>query len=433
MIPSVPTSRPAHCRPPRLLRLLLLIGAPGLLSPTVVALLAPGEVWLAGRAVLPADTFAAGPPSGAYNGDGTRLPAPRFSSQPVQGFSSLRPIPNSPSSVWALADNGYGSKWNSPDFRLRIHRLDLQPARASGDRGSVTPRGWIELSDPDSHLPFLIANETVPGRPLTGWDLDPESLAVMPDGSFWIGDEFGPWLVHVGPDGRVLAPPVATPNLFGTGETGANEVYSPQHPRVLAGAARPTLGGSRGFEGIDRCPDTGLIYALLEGPVDGDPKTHLRLHAFDAAAGRFTGKWWHYPLDDASHAIGELTALGGGSFLVVERDSRFGPEARYKRVHRVWLDGTGLPTPGQAPTVVRKERLVDLLDLADPLLLGEAGTTAGRYRFPYVTIESVLPLSPDELLIVNDNNYPGTGGRSPSAKDYSEFIWIRLTAPLTPR
>jgi hypothetical protein len=383
--------------------------------PAAAASPAPApHVELVGHAVLPAHTFAEGPPSGAFDSAGNRLPAPRFASQPVQGFSSLRAISAAPSVVRALSDNGYGGKWNSPDFRLRLHRLELAPARTTGARGTVTPRDWIELSDPDHHLPFLIANETVQGRPLTGWDLDPESLALMPDGTFWIGDEFGPWLVHVGADGRVLAPPVATPDLGAAGNPGRDEVRSPQHPRVVAGAARATVGGSRGFEGIDRCPDTGRIYALLEGPVDGDPKTHLRLHAFDPQAGRFTGEWWHYPLD-------------------VERDSRFGPEARYKRVHRVRLEGNGRPPPGAAPAVLRKEVLVDLLDIADPRGLGGEGTIAGRFRFPYVTIEAVLSVGADELLIVNDNNYPGTGGRSPTVADVSEFIWLRLGAPLLAR
>ena len=33
--------------------------------------------------------------------------------------------------------------------------------------------------------------------------LDSEGLVALKDGSFWISDEYGPWLVHVSPQGRI--------------------------------------------------------------------------------------------------------------------------------------------------------------------------------------------------------------------------------------
>ena len=77
-------------------------------------------------------------------------------------------------------------------------------------------------SDPDPALPrrcptrdhkidFPIVNENTRARLLTGGDFDIESLQRMPDGSFWIGEEFGPFLLHVDRRGRVLSAPVAVP------------------------------------------------------------------------------------------------------------------------------------------------------------------------------------------------------------------------------
>ena len=54
------------------------------------------------------------------------------------------------------------------------------------------------------------------------------------------------------------------------------------------------------------------------------------------------------------------------------------------------------------------------------------GTT---FTFPYVTIEAVLPLDGERLLIVNDNNFPFSTGRNPSLPDYNDFIVVR-TGPL---
>jgi hypothetical protein len=59
-------------------------------------------------------------------------------------------------------------------------------------------------------------------------------------------------------------------------------------------------------------------------------------------------------------------------------------------------------------------------------LNGDGSTT---FTFPFVTIERVLHLNRTTLLVINDNNYPGTGGRDANS-DNSEFIKIQLDTPL---
>ena len=116
----------------------LVLAAPLALAslPVTAARQAVPGAELVGYAVLPADTFAPGPPSGAFGSNGERG-APRFPSQPVQGFSGIRPRPDD--SVLVLADNGFGSRKNSPDFELRIYtiRPDLRAPRAE----AVDPSG----------------------------------------------------------------------------------------------------------------------------------------------------------------------------------------------------------------------------------------------------------------------------------------------------
>jgi len=69
------------------------------------------------------------------------------------------------------------------------------------------------------------------------------------------------------------------------------------------------------------------------------------------------------------------------------------------------------------------------MNLADPLDLNGDGSTV--FTFPYVTIEDVLILDPRTLLVVNDNNFPGGGGRE-LASDNTEFLRIRLPVSLIP-
>ncbi|MBE9037122.1 phytase [aff. Roholtiella sp. LEGE 12411] len=178
-------------------------------TPNALAEDAP-KVTLKGFASLPADTFAEGPASGsAITGtNGRNVP---FAKQPIQGFSGVQVADDN--SFWFLSDNGFGSKSNSADYLLRIYRLDpsFRGAEAQGD-GSVKVLGFIQLSDPDQKVPFDIINENTKERLLTGADFDVESLAVAADGTFWIGDEFGPYLLHFDANGKLLDAPVATPN-----------------------------------------------------------------------------------------------------------------------------------------------------------------------------------------------------------------------------
>ncbi|WP_414657784.1 esterase-like activity of phytase family protein [Deinococcus sp. VB343] len=170
------------------------------------------EPTLVGYAELPADTFAEGPASGAWN-NGMRGEA-RFPSQPVQGFSGVQFDRQGQGYVF-LSDNGYGAKNNSADYLLRLQRISLAPSVAKGQSGKVQPTGFIQLSDPDKKVPWQIVNEATAERLLTGADFDVEGFAFAQDGSIWIGDEFGPYLLHFSADGKLLEAPIATPNIVG--------------------------------------------------------------------------------------------------------------------------------------------------------------------------------------------------------------------------
>ncbi|WP_427159585.1 phytase [Aliinostoc sp. HNIBRCY26] len=171
----------------------------------------PPKLTLKGFAVLPADSFAEGPPSGNFiTGNTNGRPIP-FASQPIQGFSAVQVADDN--SYWFLSDNGFGSKANSADYLLRIHRLDPSfQGTENGDK-SVNVLSFIQLSDPDQKIPFQIVNENTSDRLLTGADFDIESLTIAADGTLWVGDEFGPYLLHFDATGKLLDAPIPTPNI----------------------------------------------------------------------------------------------------------------------------------------------------------------------------------------------------------------------------
>ncbi|MGV0103647.1 GP-PDE domain-containing protein [Nostoc sp. DSM 114160] len=199
---------------------------------TMFASIVP-KVELVGFASLPADTFSDGPASGAdISANGRTGP---FPGQPIQGFSGVQ-FANS-NSFYFLSDNGYGSKDNSADFLLRINRLDPNFKGTENGDGSVKVLDYIQLSDPNNKVPFEIVNEGTTQRLLTGADFDVESFVFDKDGTIWVGDEFGPYLLHFDATGKLLEAPIATPDQFKTlngeapkviGHRGASG-YRPEH------------------------------------------------------------------------------------------------------------------------------------------------------------------------------------------------------------
>ena len=173
---------------------------------------------LAGFASLSADTFAEGPQSGADNGSGEPISANGrtgpFDGQPVQGFSGVQFAPGGNGAFWFLSDNGFGAQSNSTDYLLRLYQVDpsFTGDIENGD-GSIEVQGFVQLSDPNNLIPFDIINEETEDRLLTGGDFDIESFVIDEAGDIWIGEEFGPYLLHFNSEGELLEAPIATPNI----------------------------------------------------------------------------------------------------------------------------------------------------------------------------------------------------------------------------
>jgi hypothetical protein len=346
---------------------------------------------LEGYAVLPADSFAPGPASGQFIEAQVGIDLP-FAGQPVQGVSGLAASPEG--SWYVVLDNGFGTRANSADFLLRIYTLTPQWRTAKGGAGTVDTGFFISLSGPQ-------------GQSLTGADYDPESLVRLDDGSFWLGDEFGPYLLHFSAQGELLEPPLRVAGAV------APEYASDELPA--------TLRSSRGFENLGSSPDGALLYPMLEGSLPGEDRV-LGIYTFNIAARAFVmadGKPARhlYRLDELGTAVGALRMLDDHRALVVERDSGQGAAAQFKKVFAIDFE------QADADGLLVKHEVADLLDTADPDDLDGDGKLT--FRFDHQTIESIAVLDDGRLLIVNDNNYPFGRARSATEPDPTEFILIR--------
>jgi hypothetical protein len=381
------------------MRRLLLIAALAALIPATASATEPT---LDSRAILPADATFAAPFPGIPNTD--PAPAPG-STQPVGGFSAL--LDAGRGELWAMPDNGFGNKANSRSFLLRLYKVRPNWETKRGGPGTVTILKAITLRDPDLKVPFPIVNEGTSERLLTGGDLDIESVRVTRDGTLWFGEEFGPFIVHTDATGKVLDAPVPTPGVF-----------SPDNPLLLG--RTPNLAGSNGFEAMALSKDGRTLYPILEGPLAGDDPLKRVVFEFDVSDRRFTGRKWTYTMSRPGTLVSDATVLDRDHIIVLERDNNQGPAAEWKRAFLI-------RTPGRQANL-EKRQILDLLNIRDPHRIslparpGDFGL-GDPFRFPYVTVEAVLPTGHDELTVVNDTNF-GSTGRNAALPDYSDFIVV---------
>ena len=416
---------------------------------------------LASQAILPANTLVAAPAdapeflkhSGKFTTadrkrtealnsvpgkDGARVTDLKlpFDGQPIQGFSGIKSMPDG--TFWTLSDNGFGAKANSSDAMLSLHQVKFD-----WQAGKVDVVKNLFLSDPDKKAPFPIVLEGAENRYLTGADFDIESVQPVANG-FWIGEEFGPYLLKFDTEGRLTDVTATTVD--------GKPVMSPDNP-VLSIQANPTaktpifnLKRSGGFEGLAMSKDGSKLYGLLEGALyqdDGkmesvDGHTAIRVIEFDTASKSWTGRTWFYPFEDKGVSIGDFNMLDGSTALVIERDNGAGTKdkacadpkqpkpdcfeapAELKRIYKIEFNDANV---GKA---VRKIGYIDLLNIKDPDNKKKAGSKDGVYDMPFVTIENVDRVDATHIIVGNDNNLPFSAGRAVDKADNNEFSLLEV-------
>jgi len=415
---------------------------------------------LAGHAVLPAETFIPAPAdapadlqmagkfttgkrvdaAGTVMGKsferetGVKLP---FKGQPIQGHSGIKV--NADGSFWIITDNGSGSKANSPDSMLYLNRWSIDWAA-----GTWKHLETVFLSDPDKKVPFRIVHEGTAKRYLTGSDFDLEGFQIVGD-HFWIGDEFGPYVIKADKTGKVMG-------VFDTMADG-KPVRSPEHWAVGSPPApgmtytNVNLRRSKGFEGFGGSKDGKFLYGLLEGPLwDADKKDWekvdgkeaARILEFDVAGEKWTGRSWLYAFEQNGNAIGDFNMIDGTTGLIIERDNGEGttdkacptgtrgtdcfPDiAKFKRVYKIELTDATVGKP------VRKIGYIDLMAIQDPDKKAKKPLNNGVLTFPFFTIENVDVVDGRHIVVGNDNNLPFSTSREPNKADDNELVLLEVS------
>jgi hypothetical protein len=206
-------------------------------------------------------------------------------------------------------------------------------------------------------------------------NIDPEGIAVAADGGFWVASEGSG---TVGDAGQ----PINSLNfLFKTTASGVIEQVVSLPTEVNDVQLR------FGFEGV--AEHDGLVYVAFQRAWSTDDNP--RIGIYDPTAGAWS--FVFYPLEAPSSqydgwvGLSDLTSLGDGTFLVVERDNQGGPDAAIKRLYSIDLNSV---SDGQT---ISKTLVRDLI-----------GDLAARGGLIPEKIEGSAATIDGNVYIINDND-----------------------------
>ena len=149
--------------------------------------------------------------------------------------------------------------------------------------------------------------------------LDPEGLAALEDGSFWISDEYGPHLVHYDAQG------IEIERINPFTQDSRNNVIIEGRPLLLPAefAKRRT---NRGMESLTITPDQSTLVGVMESSMDNPDKsgrlsTLTRMVMINLKNGVI--KQYLCRLDAKEHVNSAIAALSEHEFYVAEHDRQF--------------------------------------------------------------------------------------------------------------
>lgn len=149
--------------------------------------------------------------------------------------------------------------------------------------------------------------------------LDPEGLAALEDGSFWISDEYGPHLVHYDAQG------IEIERINPFTQDSRNNVIIEGRPLLLPAefAKRRT---NRGMESLTITPDQSTLVGVMESSLDNPDKsgrlsTLTRMVVINLKNGVI--KQYLCRLDAKEHVNSAIAALSEHEFYVAEHDRQF--------------------------------------------------------------------------------------------------------------
>lgn len=351
----------------------------------------------------------------------------------IGGYGSSMAYNEKDSTFWILTDRGPNVDGQTPEskvFPLPGYAPQVGVFKQKGD--SLVAVRKILLCDTSGLLFSGLPNLEGDGKTgETAYDcngqiilnegrrgIDPEGLALAPDGTFWISDEYGPYILHFNADGELL------------------EEFSPFNGRLPAYYAYRQP--NRGMEGLSINREGTVLYGMMQSPLnqpDGTASMHpalLRIIALNLAD--CSQREFAYLLENPENVVSEINYVNDTTFLVLERDGKFPQNGKgFKRIYQIHTtqatDLSDFPQPEQDISAMNRIRPVEKFLFCDILETIPA--------YPHDKPEGMALIGEDMLCIVNDDDFGITAAakadgsvipklRKDNQLDRNEIYFIRL-------
>lgn len=251
------------------------------------------------------------------------------------------------------------------------------------------------------------------------YGLDAEGLVAMPDGSFWVSDEYGPHIIHFDANGKEID----RINAFA------------QDNRRVGGYILPAEFGkrrpNRGMEGLTITPDgktlVGIMQSTLSNPAGAANKSNLTRIVTINLETKKVSQYLYQQGDAAENISGQefsnsaIVALSATSFLVLERDGAFyrdNPKA-IKRVYKIDLrSGTDLESLKDANQLKQDDTLGLTLanQTLEQIIVANGADQAFKKGWEVLANAGIKPVSKTQVLdMVKEVKYP---------HDKMEGLWL---------
>ncbi|WHM40732.1 esterase-like activity of phytase family protein [Streptomyces sp. BPTC-684] len=328
---------------------------------------------------------------------------------------------------WTVSDRGPNGQIKVDGTKRRTFPVPgFDPAivkvRVSGDRVRVLQAIAITTRSgkPVTGLPNQASRDEAPytydAKTPLSYDpngLDTEGIVRAADGTFWLADEYGPSLVHVSAQGKVLTRYVPK----GLNLKGADYPVVESLPAILL--KRKT---NRGFEGLAQLPGGDLVLAV-QSPLSvpdtaaGEKSRNARLLRFSPKKRAVTAEYGYRfdavdvvdPGEDKTSElkISSLVAIGSDQLLVQERTDKA------SRIHRVTLPhGRGMLGSAwdDSATSPSYEQLDDPVAAGAPVLRKTLVVDFNTVTGVPGKIEGIALTGRNTLALINDNDFGMTDG-----------------------
>ena len=257
---------------------------------------------------------------------------------------------------------------------------------------------------------------TVPGtspavtlNPDNGYDS--EGLVALPDGTFWVSDEYGPYITHFDRNGKEIQR--LSPWGADTGDgLGNGHNVDTANPLPLELQLRTK---NKGMEGLTITPDGSTLVGMMQSAL-AQPDYAKGVKAANVAPVRIVTvnlrtKAMHeylYLLTDPAttgSAVSEITALSDTKFLVDERDGNQGEpgKAAFKDLYEI--DLTGATDVLKGATYNFQPGSSTLLDITKPQGLLVGGKSVEAYVGAAGTAQAELLLDQAGIQPVSKTPY----------------------------